>query len=83
MLATYFGAAKNSTEHKRGHVNGTSHVITLFCLLFYVDKLYQSANGRFRSTLKMLSIIRKIPWQRYLVHNDFMAEKYEMQEEAM
>jgi hypothetical protein len=58
MLAIYFGAAKNSTEYKSGHVNDTSHVITHFCLLFYVDKLYQSANGRFRSTLKVLSIIR-------------------------
>jgi len=59
MLAVYFGATKNSTEHKSGHVNCTSHVITPFCLLFYVAKLYQSADGRYRSTLKAPCIIRK------------------------
>jgi len=58
MLAIYFGATKNSTERKSGHVNGMSHVITPLCLLFYVAKLYQSADGSFRSTLKALSIIR-------------------------
>jgi len=58
MLAIYFGAATNSTEYKNGHVNGMSCIVTPFCLLFHVDKLYQSADGRFRSTLKALSIIR-------------------------
>lgn len=58
MLSIYFGAAKNSTEYKSGRVNGMSHIITFFCLLFCVHKMYQSAVGRFRSTLKVWSIIR-------------------------
>jgi hypothetical protein len=58
MLAIYFGATKNCTEHKSGHVNGMSHVIMPFCLFYYVATLYQSADGRFRITLKALSIIR-------------------------
>lgn len=81
MLVIYFGAAKNSTEYKIGHVNGMSCIVTPFCLLFHVDKLYQSADGRFRSTLKALSIIRnKRCHSKDLVCSDLMAEMYEMQE---
>jgi hypothetical protein len=81
MLVIYFGAAKNSKEYKSGHGDGISRIITPFCLLCNGDKLYQSAHGRFRSTVKAISMMgNKRCHSKEICTPGFMAEKYEIQE---